>query len=341
MNQPPLISVVIPIYNTERYLNKCIESVLCQTYHELEIILVDDGSTDRSSQICDEIQKKDQRIKVIHQKNGGAADARNAGLRVASGQYISFVDSDDYLDFRMYEILYHKIKENHADIVCCGIMMETEDARYLTGTKRHSPWLLTSSSALKHCYQSKSALCGSCNRLFAAGTIKTICFDVSLDIGEDALFSTQAFLRSKLVVCISDPLYHVVHRKCSLSHSLQVSEKSLSEITAWEKIIKLHQDYNIPEISGAKNKYIKANIKWIEFNSSNRTSFDESVHQILKGNIERYIHDHGISHFLKLEYLLVCISPVLHKGVHKIAHDFMQKLDAVLNLPLIIKSKYM
>ena len=98
-----LISVIVPIYNVEKYLTKCIESIINQTYKNLEIILVDDGSPDKSPIICDEYAKKDNRIKVIHKKNGGLSDARNYGMSLATGEYISFIDSDDYIDEEMYE----------------------------------------------------------------------------------------------------------------------------------------------------------------------------------------------------------------------------------------------
>ena len=94
----PLISVIVPIYNVEKYLNRCIESIVNQTYKTLEIILVDDGSPDNCPQICDEWKEKDNRIKVIHKKNGGLSDARNAGLDIAQGEYIAFVDGDDFLE---------------------------------------------------------------------------------------------------------------------------------------------------------------------------------------------------------------------------------------------------
>lgn len=115
-----LISIIIPVYNVEQYIERCIDSVLLQTYKNLEIILIDDGSTDKSSKICDEYAKKDSRIKVIHKENGGVSSARNAGLDVATGEYIGFVDSDDYIDSNMYECLINSITNNKCDIVICG-----------------------------------------------------------------------------------------------------------------------------------------------------------------------------------------------------------------------------
>ncbi len=115
-----LVSIIIPVYNVEGYIARCIESVINQTYNKLEIILIDDGSSDNSGKICDEYARKDTRIKVIHKENGGVSSARNAGLDVATGEYIGFVDSDDYIDVNMYECLVNSIKYSGCSIVVCG-----------------------------------------------------------------------------------------------------------------------------------------------------------------------------------------------------------------------------
>ncbi len=107
----PKISIIIPVYNVEQYLGRCMESVLNQTYKNIEVILIDDGSKDRSSSMCDEWKAKDDRVVVIHQKNAGAGAARNAGLAIANGELIGFVDSDDWIQLNMYETLINAIKK--------------------------------------------------------------------------------------------------------------------------------------------------------------------------------------------------------------------------------------
>lgn len=114
-----LISVIIPVYNVENYLRECIDSVLAQTYTELEVLLVDDGSTDGSGAICDEYARQDSRVRVIHQANGGLSAARNTGLRIARGQYISFVDSDDVVGAHFLEVLYRGIQKEHTKLSVC------------------------------------------------------------------------------------------------------------------------------------------------------------------------------------------------------------------------------
>lgn len=115
----PLITVIIPCYKVEQYLPKCINSVLTQTYTNLEIILVDDGSPDNCGNICDNYAQKDSRIKVIHKTNGGLSDARNKGIDIAHGEYITFIDSDDYVSNDYIEVLYNLLKENNAQMSIC------------------------------------------------------------------------------------------------------------------------------------------------------------------------------------------------------------------------------
>lgn len=126
-----LVSVIIPVYNVEKYLEKCIESVISQTYNNIEIILVDDGSTDKSCFICDKYCKKDDRIRVIHKKNGGLSEARNTGIENSKGEYITFIDSDDYVDKKYIQYLYELITEYSADmgIYDCNIIKSTKKER--------------------------------------------------------------------------------------------------------------------------------------------------------------------------------------------------------------------
>lgn len=121
------VSVIVPIYNVERYLPRCMNSILNQTLKDIEIILIDDGSPDNCSQMCDEYAKEDPRIKVVHKKNAGLGYARNSGLDIATGEYVAFVDSDDYVKTNMYETLYRKAKENTADVVYCDFKKSYTD----------------------------------------------------------------------------------------------------------------------------------------------------------------------------------------------------------------------
>ena len=120
----PLISVLVPVYNVEKYLNKCIESIINQTYKNLEIILIDDGSTDSSPKICDEYAQKDSRIKVIHKQNGGAASARNLGIDISSGNLLGFIDGDDFISPFMYGTLFELMRLNKALILVLSSLVD-------------------------------------------------------------------------------------------------------------------------------------------------------------------------------------------------------------------------
>ena len=127
----PKVSVIVPIYNVEKYLERCMDSLLNQTLKDIEIIMVDDGSPDNCPKMCDEYAKKDSRVKVIHKQNDGLGYARNSGLKIATGEYIAFVDSDDYVDINMYKKLYEVASENYADAVFCGFKKEFRPNRFI------------------------------------------------------------------------------------------------------------------------------------------------------------------------------------------------------------------
>lgn len=129
--QNPKVSIIVPIYNVEKYLDRCMQSLLNQTLKDIEIIMVDDGSPDNCPRMCDEYAKKDSRIKVVHKKNAGLGFARNSGLDVATGEYIAFLDSDDYVAPNMYETLIHEIITQKADAVFCGTRLEFKKDHYI------------------------------------------------------------------------------------------------------------------------------------------------------------------------------------------------------------------
>ena len=137
-----LISVIVPVYNVEKYIKKCLDSIIYQTYKNIEIILVDDGSTDNSGIICDVYKERDKRIKVIHKKNNGVSAARNTGIENANGKWISFVDSDDWIDKNYFEILISKIYNNDIDcILCCYnrvVKNNVEKVKYVTEEKNYT-----------------------------------------------------------------------------------------------------------------------------------------------------------------------------------------------------------
>lgn len=176
-----LISVIVPVYNVEKYLNRCVDSIINQTYSNLEIILIDDGSTDTSGQICDEYKEKDERVYVIHQINGGLSVARNTGIDNANGNYLTFVDSDDLIHPQYIETLYKVIKKDNSDIVIADYERFDEfnkiDLEINDGTKYESN-LLSNNEILTSFIQLKnnSRFVSSCWKLFKKEVIGNIRF---------------------------------------------------------------------------------------------------------------------------------------------------------------------
>jgi glycosyltransferase involved in cell wall biosynthesis len=203
------ISIIIPVYNVQVYLNQCINSVVSQSYDDLEIILVDDGSTDNSPRICDDFVLKDDRIKVIHKQNGGVSSARNAGLNMASGDFIQFVDSDDYIEHNMCEVLINTLSKNKADLAMCGFfLINNEIVRkcfFRKGVfKRLSDLKNDFSSLYINCFFNSPF-----NKLYRKNLIASY-FDEQLSLGEDLIFNLN-YMKNCTSIAITDKcLYNYV-----------------------------------------------------------------------------------------------------------------------------------
>ena len=183
MEIKPLISVIVPVYKVELFLERCLNSIIGQTYRNLEIILVDDGFPDKCPQICDSYAKKDGRIKVIHQKNKGLSGARNAGVDSALGEYIGFVDSDDWIDSDMYASLMQSAIEDDADIVCCGVI-HTMDEKVLWELSYEKPQIMTSEEALHdliYWHTRNTIVCNKIYKSFLFDNIRFPCGEVHED----------------------------------------------------------------------------------------------------------------------------------------------------------------
>lgn len=210
------ISVVIPVYNVEKYLSECLDSVINQTYKNLQIIIVDDGSTDFSGKICDVYAEKDNRITVVHQKNAGAGAAKNTGLELIDGDYFSIIDSDDYIELDMYEKMVNSLEKYNADIVQClfrnVFVNDSFDRKYKI--KGNYPKVLTSKSCLKeYLYDWKYAIFW--NKLFKKSLLQNIKFPVGRKI-DDEFFTYKLVCNAKKVVNIDNILYNYRMRKTSV-----------------------------------------------------------------------------------------------------------------------------
>lgn len=216
-----IVSIIIPVYNAKKYLANTLDSVIKQTYKNLEIILVNDGSTDNSKDICESYAKIDKRIKVINKENGGVSSARNYGLALAKGEYISFVDSDDFLVTDMIETLVNDIQNTNAEIAVCGYWHVTEEEykkNRKTATNEEFMNLEVLVNPIKY-YYSKKYMPNIWNKIFKKDLIKDIQFDDTIHYGEDFLFCALAFIKAKKATYRDSKKYFYIKREDGLSMS--------------------------------------------------------------------------------------------------------------------------
>lgn len=209
-----LISVIVPVYKVEEYLDHCIKSIVEQTYHNLEIILVDDGSPDECPLKCDEWAKQDKRIRVIHKKNGGLSDARNIGLQMASGSYISFIDSDDWISPDFYENLYHSIIKNNAQIAASGITWAFKD--YLQNENLiYNKQVFSSEEALSTLIQGRGFYAVAWNKLYKSNLFEGIEFPVG-KLHEDEFVTYRLVGKATKLVLCQKVIYYYRQREGSI-----------------------------------------------------------------------------------------------------------------------------
>lgn len=217
-----VISVIVPVYNVEKYLPQCLDSILSQNYEKLEVLLIDDGSTDASGKICDEYLEKDGRIRVIHQKNGGAASAKNAGLRAATGEYLSFVDSDDYLEPDVYGYMVARLEETGAE----AAQFSFRDV-YRTHTEEH---ILPSGEGIMEGkeYLVRFTKDWSCALLWNKLYRRSIFYGVFFEEGhkiDDEYFTYQGIMRAKRVLLDEKIVYNYRRRASSVMLSPRSREQ--------------------------------------------------------------------------------------------------------------------
>lgn len=240
----PKISIIVPVYKVELYLRQCIDSIITQTYKNLEIILVDDGSPDDCGAICNEYAEHDNRIIVIHKENGGLSDARNAGLDIAKGNYIGFVDSDDWIEPDMYESLYNNLVDNDADIACCGYY-ESYVNENIFHVLFEETILLSKEQAMKESFFYKRVSVCAWDKLYKKDIFMNIRYPFG-KIHEDEFVILDIFSQADKVIVSTVPKYYYRQRNGSIiqqpytakklhvieafEHKLQIAEKSFAGI---------------------------------------------------------------------------------------------------------------
>lgn len=252
----PLVSIVVPIYKVEKYLRKCIESIQEQTYTNIEIILVDDGSSDKCPSICDEMGKKDSRIIVLHKEHGGVSSARNEGIEAVRGEYLVFVDPDDYIHKRYVEILLKLCMENHADIAQCDFLAIDQDSKAIP-LNFQEDYICTGMDALHRlcCDNDTIQYEVPWSKLYKKELFSDIRYPVNR-IHEDAFTTYKLFWKAKKVVVTSLYLYYYMKRSDSIM-GREYSLKRLDAIDAIKERLSFLKKHKLQEesIATLKNLY--------------------------------------------------------------------------------------
>lgn len=228
----PKISIIVPIYNVEQYLEDCLESILSQTFTNFELILVNDGSTDNCGEICDNYEKKDSRVKVIHKENGGVSSARNMGIDAAKGKYIGFIDPDDTIERNMYELLLNSMTKYKADIVICPYKMINS---IIGSTSVSSIWNQCNTPLSKKYIEAEIipnilktskyySLLSCCNKLYIREVFDNCRFDEAKNHGEDARLNLILLTQVNKLVFINQALYNYkIRNRTSLTQTYNVN----------------------------------------------------------------------------------------------------------------------
>lgn len=245
-----LISVIVAIYNIEEYIQRCVDSIRSQTYSNLEIILVDDGSEDGSGRLCDDYAAKDGRIRVIHKANGGLSDARNAGMELARGEYIGFVDGDDWIEADMYRAMYEACERGKAQIAACRYKQITKSGM-IDGSAGNSV-LLSRAEALEVylCGDERYLIYNSVwSKLFARELIADMRFPVGKN-SEDIMFTTRAFCRMERLAYLDTAYYnYVLDREGSIMNEKAGERRLRDEIPFWREQIAHLREQGMAELS--------------------------------------------------------------------------------------------
>lgn len=233
-----MISIIVPIYKVEEYLPRCLDSIINQTYKDLEIILVDDGSPDKCGDICDKYAEMDNRIKVIHKKNGGLSSARNTGLEIASGDYIAFVDSDDWIEPNAYELLLDAIESMDVDIAIIGYR-QTDGVLNQGDIQIGQNRLLNKDNLWDEILTKLNN--ASWNKLYKAKLLGDTRYPVDLIHGEDLIFNLEYINRCDRGVINDTVVYNYFIRPDSITGS-GFSDKKFMEITVKDEVLKMVED---------------------------------------------------------------------------------------------------
>jgi glycosyltransferase involved in cell wall biosynthesis len=314
-----LISIIIPVYNMEKYLDRCLHSVLNQTYENLEIILVDDGSTDNSPNMCDNYALKDGRIKVVHKENGGLSDARNAGIRIATGDYIGYVDSDDWIEPNMYECMYKACAGNNAQLAVCRYFREYDDKTVNDGTSKVEIFsrdeILNIYITDKDGYMVYNSVW---SKLFKRELVEGMLFPKGKN-SEDIMYTTRAFCKLDKAAYIDTCLYHyVIDRKDSIMNVDKTQRMFRDELPFWQEHIKCIRENVSDYMADLAAYYYYRRLLFYYVDTNNKGIADLVKHDLTKVKMIYSKEKNIVSRGDRARMNLFLISPKLYLNIVKL-----------------------
>ncbi|RKD35371.1 hypothetical protein BET01_00295 [Lacrimispora algidixylanolytica] len=305
-----LVSVIVPIYNVEDYLERCVDSILKQTLTNIEVILVDDGSPDECPRLCDAYEVKDKRIKVIHKENGGLSDARNAGLDVASGKYVAFIDSDDWIEETMLEELCYAAEVFNADIAECDFCNVYKDrsVNEMEGTSLY--YTATNLEALK-CQMGWSYFkCIACNKIYRSFLFSDGKRYPKGKYHEDEFFTHKITYEAKKLVYVDKALYNYDHRRTDSITGSKFNVNGLDAVEAWREKTSFYKSKRLSDL------YIRALDLYV-WTALNRLELCEKEH-ISGERVEE------VKQWLKKDYAEM-VKEVVNEAKLKSVERYMEK----------------
>lgn len=310
-----MISVIVPVYNVEKYLERCVKSIAAQTYKDLEILLIDDGSTDKSGKMCDDFQQTDSRIKAFHKQNGGLSDARNYGIEHSAGEFISFVDSDDYIDEKMLETLHRLITENDADLAVCSAM-DVFEGKEVTQVKEIKVFNLNKVESYKYMLRG-DGIPSACNKLYKRQTVGNVRFPVG-KLYEDGFFTPQILKRVEKTAVTSKPMYYYFRRADSIT-TKPFRKGDLDVIEAYDKCVKQVKELCPEALPYAefryRNAYFNVLDKMLMRDDCKEIPEYKQVVKYLKKHTVQIVKDPGFGKMRKIAAVALKFSVPLYKKI--------------------------
>ena len=311
-----LVSVIIPAYNIEDYIGRCLDSIISQTYKNLEIIVVDDGSRDYTGEILDNYAKKDRRIKVIHKENGGVSSARNKGIEAAEGDYIGFIDGDDLIEPEMYKTLVDLLEEENADIAHCGYQMvfpDRIDYYHNTGKKK----IQTTEEGLKDLLSGEMIEPGLVNKLYKKELIKNCRLNETVKINEDLLMNYQLFKLSQKSVYYDITPYSYMIRSSSATGANSLITKREDSLRVLNQIKDDCINNNLLSIIYKRYIYLLMAICRDGLKDKSYMKYQKKQRKQLKKELKTDIFKSCIPKKLKYMSLFSCYLPHIMKVIYK------------------------